>query len=115
VVTSATTNDKEIARQTLSPGGWRRDGPAFFVAPPRRCTAAPPALSLRKIRAVALVTNIIVFMNWNTKYTMIATVLNPLTLHRLQPLLPGLRWRSLQNKLTGYLKQTPHSGSCPES
>jgi hypothetical protein len=67
VVRSVTRKAKEMARQTLSPGGWRREGPAFFVAPPRRCAAASPVSSLREIGAVALVTNIIVFMNWNTK------------------------------------------------
>jgi hypothetical protein len=46
-VASATTNDKEIARHTLSPSGGRRDSLAFFVAPPRRCSASPFVVASR--------------------------------------------------------------------
>ena len=49
---SATTRDEEIGRNPHPPEGLRRDGPAFFVAPPRPCPALS-ASELREIGAVA--------------------------------------------------------------
>jgi hypothetical protein len=58
VVTSVRRNAKEIARQTLSPGGWRRDGPAFFVAPPSAMRSG--------IAWQAPCANVTVFTDWCT-------------------------------------------------
>jgi len=44
----------------------RRDGPAFFVTPPRRNAPTSPSSSLREIRAVTLATYITVFTNQST-------------------------------------------------
>ncbi len=54
--TSATTRDTEIARNPHQPKGWRRNGIDFFVAP------SP----LRELKAVALATNVTVFMKRGT-------------------------------------------------
>ena len=53
-------------RNPHPPGGLRRDGPAFFVA----LLANEPGIdssSLREIGAIALATNVTVFMNRGTK------------------------------------------------
>ena len=52
---SATTRDAEIGRNPHPPGGLRRDGTAFIVAPPRRWPSIDSS-SLREIDAVALAT-----------------------------------------------------------
>ena len=64
-VASSTTNDKEIVRKPLAPIGLGRDGPDFFVAPPRRCYGIDSSSCL-DFRTVALPTTDNVFMGQNT-------------------------------------------------
>ena len=64
-VASLTTSDKEIVRNPLAPKGLRRDGPDFFVAPPRRCYSIDLSSRL-DLRTVALATSGNVFMNQDT-------------------------------------------------
>jgi hypothetical protein len=58
--------DTEITRNLHQPEGWRRDGIDFFVAPPPRCHDIASS-SLRELDAVALATNVTVFMERDTK------------------------------------------------
>ena len=64
--TSATTSDAEITRNPHQPEGWRRDGIDLFVAPPPRCHDIASS-SLRELNAVALTTNVMVFLGGDTK------------------------------------------------
>ncbi len=64
--TSTTTSDTEIVRNLHQPEGWRRDGIDFFVAPPPRCPDIVSS-SLRELDAVALATNVTVFMKRGTE------------------------------------------------
>ncbi len=64
-MTSATTSDTEIVRNLHQPEGWRRDGIDFFVAPPPRCHYNASS-SLRELDAVALATNVTIFMERGT-------------------------------------------------
>ena len=65
-MTSATTSDKEFGRNPHRPGGLRRDGPAFFVVPPRQWTGIDSS-SLREIEAVALATIAMLFQERDTR------------------------------------------------
>jgi len=65
--TSATTSDAEVARYPHQPEGWRLDGVDFFVAPPPRCTDIASS-SLRELDAVALATNVMIFLGRDTTY-----------------------------------------------
>jgi len=65
---SATTSDTEVARNLHQPEGWRRDAIDFFVASPPRC-ADIVSSSLRELDAVALATNVIVFLGRDTRAT----------------------------------------------
>ena len=58
---SSMTNDKEIVRNPLPPEGLGRDGPNLVVTPPRRWQRIDSSSCL-DLGAVALPTNIIVFM-----------------------------------------------------
>ena len=62
---SSTTNDKEIVRNTLAPGGLRWGGPDLFVAPPRRSHDIDSSLRL-DLKTVAAATNATLFMGQNT-------------------------------------------------
>ncbi len=65
--TSATTRDTEIARNPHQPEGWRRDGIDFFVASSSAMYAHDIASSLlRELDAVALATNVMVFLGRDT-------------------------------------------------
>ena len=60
-------SDTEVARNPHQPEGWRRDGIDFFVAPPPRCTDIASS-SLRELDAVALATNVVVFLGRDTTH-----------------------------------------------
>jgi hypothetical protein len=59
------TSDTEIVRNLHQPEGWRRDGIDFLVAPPPRYTDIASS-SLRELYAVALATNVMVFLGRDT-------------------------------------------------